>query len=65
MLAGARAEVYDLGILVSDDGDFASVLREVKAMAKTSAFAGFGATRALIKESDVFVRLNRDFLNRV
>jgi len=60
-LSFARNKIYDVAVPVSDDGAFASVLGEVKAMAKGAVFAAFGPTPALVKEADLYIRLSRDF----
>ena len=65
MLSFARNNLYDIAVLVSDDGDFASVLKELEYMGKVTVFAGFHDTGALRDASDVFIRLNRQFFRGI
>jgi len=61
MIMKAENDDYDIGVLVSNDGDFASVLRGVKHFGKTAVFVGFGKTRVLMQESDIDIFLDVDF----
>jgi len=64
MLSLARKDLYDIGVLVSDDGDFKSVLHELKDIGKIPVFAGFSHTRVLLNESDLFIDLRKDVINK-
>jgi uncharacterized LabA/DUF88 family protein len=61
MLSLARKNIYDVGVLVSDDGDFKPVFRELKELGKTPVFAGFSMTRVLMEESDIYIKLSKNF----
>jgi len=61
MLSFARNGLYDIAVLVSDDGDFAPVLNELCYMNKTTVFAGFSKTMSLRNNSDVFIQLDAAF----
>lgn len=61
MLSFARQNMYDTGILVSDDGDYSSALEELKFMGKVPVFAGFSLTRVLMDQADKFIRLDKMF----
>lgn len=62
MLSFARKNIYDISILVSDDGDFYSVLNEVKDMGKMTVYAGFHKTRVLLEQSDYYLNM-RDLID--
>lgn len=64
MLQEAQRNIYDTAILVSGDGDFASVVDAVKALGKhvENAFVRVGQSRALRESSDRFIALDKEFL---
>lgn len=61
LLAGALKDVYDASFLVSADGDFAPVVREVRESGKRVYVAFFGDARSfhLDRAADGFVDLRR------
>ncbi len=65
MILEAENDDYDIAVLVSNDGDFASVLKGVKHFGKIAVFVGFSKTRALMNESDLDVFLSRKFFSRI
>jgi uncharacterized LabA/DUF88 family protein len=65
MILKAENGDYDVAVLVSDDGDFASVLKGVKHFGKTPVFAGFSKTRALMEASDLDLFLTSDFFSDI
>jgi len=64
MISFARKNIYDIGVLVSDDGDYRSVLHEVKEMGKIPVYAGLSETRVLLDESDIFLDLRKCVINK-
>jgi uncharacterized LabA/DUF88 family protein len=65
MIIKAANNDFDIGVLVSDDGDFASVLKGVKHFGKIAVFVGFGKTRALMNESDLNIFVSRKFFSDI
>lgn len=53
---------FDTAILVSNDGDFAEALQEVKAWGKHVEAVLFGGSQQLRKAADVVIAMRRDFL---
>ena len=64
MLRFALKSNYDKAILVSGDGDFADIVKMVKDEGRTVEVAMFHQSRAwaLLQAADVWVKLDRDFL---
>lgn len=65
MLSFARNDLYDTAVLVTGDGDFASVLNELVYMNKTTVFAGFHKTMSLRQASDIFIQLDAAFFTGI
>lgn len=64
MMSLARKNIYDIGVLISDDGDFRSVLHEIKDMGKIPVYAGFSETQVLLDESDLFIDLRKEVIKK-
>jgi len=61
MLTGALRNCYDTAVLVSGDGDFAEVIKEIKRTGKQVENATFLSNRsdALINAADLFLELTK------
>lgn len=63
MLSLAYDNIYDTGVLVSGDGDFAYVIKKIKLLGKKMEVAFFPKRRCwhLRQVSDKFIPLERNF----
>jgi len=61
MISFARKDIYDVGVLVSNDGDFKSVLQELKELGKMTVYAGFSVTNELQEHADDFIKLDKKY----